>query len=601
MRRLFTVLFIVLVVLITGLIALVLLVDPNDFRAEIAKQVANKSGYELNIEKNLRWHVWPQLSILAGNMTLTTPGAQQPVISAENIRLDVKLWPLLSHHLVIDQILLKGAVIRLMPNDDTKPPTALPVAPHATVAYPVNESHWDWNIKRIEAVDSVLIWQTRPDEQAINVRDLNFSLEYADAGQATLNLSSNITRDQRQLKLSFAGLLNHSAENYRVDLIQFDFQLFGADLPIEGIQGNGAFTVDYQVPTRELNVPSLMINVNNTTLQGNINASFLHDIPSITLALHSPKIDLDRLFGQATQTAQGEANVSQRTLPVLQPIYSGAQDEFSDFDGLTKFNATLSFTADQLLYRGINVQQLAIQADNQRGNVTLKQATARVSGGHIALKGGMAPRSEQFKIVLQSDIQDVELAPLLKAFAGSDLLTGKFTSQSTLSRAGTKNLQTLQPWQGNAKITLKNAKLQGLNLQQLIQQTARHRGNAANTNKKYTRYTDIQQLQTNATLATGGQLSFTQFDARSDVLRTSGEGSVNLLQKQCDIHLQVQVLRDRKGGSDIAKLLGDHKFPLRIFGPWDQLNYQVDVETLFKDQLQDRAKKALDSWLEKIR
>lgn len=66
MRRFLTTLMILLVVLVAGLSALVLLVNPNDFRDYMVKQVAARSGYQLQLDGPLRWHVWPQLSILSG-------------------------------------------------------------------------------------------------------------------------------------------------------------------------------------------------------------------------------------------------------------------------------------------------------------------------------------------------------------------------------------------------------------------------------------------------------------------------------------------------------------------------------------------------------
>lgn len=78
MRRLLTMLVILLIVLVAGMSALVLLVNPNDFRAYMVKQVEKKSGYHLQLEGDLRWHVWPQLSIIAGRMALTAPGALEP-------------------------------------------------------------------------------------------------------------------------------------------------------------------------------------------------------------------------------------------------------------------------------------------------------------------------------------------------------------------------------------------------------------------------------------------------------------------------------------------------------------------------------------------
>ena len=46
-----------------------------------------------DLDGPLRWHVWPQLSILSGRMTLTARGAEEPVIRADNMRLDVALLP----------------------------------------------------------------------------------------------------------------------------------------------------------------------------------------------------------------------------------------------------------------------------------------------------------------------------------------------------------------------------------------------------------------------------------------------------------------------------------------------------------------------------
>lgn len=59
MRRVLTTLMILLVVLVAGLSALVLLVNPNDFRAYMVRQVEARSGYELKLDGPLRWHVWP--------------------------------------------------------------------------------------------------------------------------------------------------------------------------------------------------------------------------------------------------------------------------------------------------------------------------------------------------------------------------------------------------------------------------------------------------------------------------------------------------------------------------------------------------------------
>ncbi|MDI5365409.1 AsmA family protein, partial [Salmonella enterica subsp. enterica serovar Montevideo] len=129
MRRFLTTLMIFLVVLVAGFSALVLLVNPNDFRAYMVQQVAARSEYQLQLDGPLRWHVWPQLSILSGRMTLTARGASEPLVRADNMRLDVALWPLLSHQLHVKQVMLKGGVIQLTPQTEAVRSDDAPVAP----------------------------------------------------------------------------------------------------------------------------------------------------------------------------------------------------------------------------------------------------------------------------------------------------------------------------------------------------------------------------------------------------------------------------------------------------------------------------------------
>ncbi|STW80540.1 AsmA protein [Klebsiella michiganensis] len=50
MRRILTTLMILLAVVVAGLTALVLLVNPNDFRAYMVKEVADRSGYQLRAQ-----------------------------------------------------------------------------------------------------------------------------------------------------------------------------------------------------------------------------------------------------------------------------------------------------------------------------------------------------------------------------------------------------------------------------------------------------------------------------------------------------------------------------------------------------------------------
>lgn len=50
MRRILTTLMILLLVIVAGLAALIVLVDPNDFRTYMVHKVAERSGYQLELD-----------------------------------------------------------------------------------------------------------------------------------------------------------------------------------------------------------------------------------------------------------------------------------------------------------------------------------------------------------------------------------------------------------------------------------------------------------------------------------------------------------------------------------------------------------------------
>lgn len=300
MKRLLTTLMILLVVVVAGLSALILLVNPNDFRGWMVQQVEDRSGYQLNIEGPLRWHVWPQLSILSGRMSLTAPGASQPIVSAENMRLDVALYPLLSHQLQVKQVMVKDAVVQLIPESQSQRPANSPVAPEGSYSSSPTSKGWAFAIDKLRVVDSVLVFQ-RADKEQITVRNINLDLQQDESKQAQIELSSRITRDQRDLTFSLQADVDLS--DYPQQLIakvsSFDYQLQGAGLLADGIKGNGEFSLHWQEedgaqPQKfDLNIPRF--TANDSDVKGAISYT-LSDAPVLAVNLQSQKLNIDNLL-----------------------------------------------------------------------------------------------------------------------------------------------------------------------------------------------------------------------------------------------------------------------------------------------------------------
>ncbi len=104
-----------ILLLIVAAVALPLLIDPNDFRDEIATLVEKQTGRKLAIEGEIGFSVFPWLGIELGKMELSNaPGfGNRPFAGIEQADLKIKLLPLLRKQVEIKTVVLHGLDINL--------------------------------------------------------------------------------------------------------------------------------------------------------------------------------------------------------------------------------------------------------------------------------------------------------------------------------------------------------------------------------------------------------------------------------------------------------------------------------------------------------
>lgn len=600
MRRLLTTLVILLVVIIAGMTSLVFLINPNDFRQYMVERVEMKSGYQLAINGSLRWHVWPQLSIIAGQTTLTAPGAKAPVVSAENMRLDVKLWPLLSHQLAVKQVLLKNAVVRLTPDSEENQPDA-PVAPSTpTPVAPVTptlEAGWKFDIDKLSVVDSLLIWQ-RGNDDVINVRDINMQMEKDANRQATLQLSSRISRNQRDLAFTMKAELDmqHYPQAFAANISKFSYQLNGADIPVKGVQGNGAMQASYQRDTDTVTLSQLDLTANDNQVSGTASAT-LGDSTNYQLDLTANKLDLDALSGWQPKTDEQttENAPSVTSAPV---IARDVDDQPNGLSSLQNFNARLTLKVADLTYRGMKIQNLALNADNQQGQVKLSTFSGIMGSGKFSLPGDMDVTGKQIQVRLMPDVDKIELGDLLAAYGLPKALTGSFSMKGDVNGKGLSAADFARRWQGEGQLSMDNAHLNGINIQQLIQQAVARSSDKVQGLERYDHYSQIDTLKAEGKLA-DGTLTLTNLQGQSPMVNAKGNGSIDMADQQVDMNLLIRVTGGWKGDSNLINTLKTTDIPLRVYGPWAQMGYQLQVDQVLRRTLEQSARSAIQNWIDK--
>lgn len=597
MRRLLTALMILLVVFFAGLSALVLLVNPNDFRAYMVRQVEARSGYQLKLDGPLRWHVWPQLSILSGRMSLTAPGASVPMVSADNMRLDVALLPLFSHRLEVRQVMLKGAVVQLTPQSEERHPQGAPVGPKGGVAPQESERGWSFDISRLKVADSLLVFQHENDEQ-VTVRNLNLQMEQDEKDQAQLEMSARVNRDQRDLTFSLTAHLNAADYPQRLlaSVSQFNWQLQGADLPRQGINGQATLQAQWQEASKTLSFSQLNLKANDSALTGQ-GSVVLADKPQWTLDLQSSLLNFENLLVSDAATDSGAPQQGQQQASLPRPVVASEVEE-AQYHELRGFTARANLHARVVRWRGLEFTNVGAQIANDAGMLTISQLEGHLGDGKLSLPGSLDARNDEPHAVFNAQLENIEVGSILKAFDYPIALTGKLSLNGEFEGDRIDARAFRERWVGDASVMMSHSRLEGMNFQQLIQQAVARSNGDVKAQQDYDNATTLEQFSAAATLD-NGELTLNDMQGRSSLLTLTGEGALDLVREQCDTRFKVLVSGGWQGDDKLIAWLKETPVPLRVYGPWQKLNYNLEVDDLLRKRLQEEAKRRLNGWVER--
>ncbi|HGL4294477.1 TPA: outer membrane assembly protein AsmA [Citrobacter sedlakii] len=600
MRRFLTTLMILLVVLVAGFSALVMLVNPNDFRTYMVQQVAARSGYQLQLDGPLRWHVWPQLSILSGRMALTAKGASEPLVRADNMRLDVALWPLLSHQLSVKQVMLKGAVIQLTPQTEAARNENAPVPPKDNNLPDVAEDRgWSFDIASLRVADSVLVFQHENDEQ-VTVRDIRLQMEQDAQHRGAFEFSGRINRDQRDLNLALNGTVDASdyPHNLSAGIQQLSWQLQGADLPKQGIQGQGQLQAQWQEDAKLLSFSQLDLTANDSTLTGSAQVT-LTEQPAWRINLNFGKLNLDSIIplSENSSGANGGGEQGVTSSSLARPVIASRVDEPA-YQGLKGFSAEIALNAENVLWRGMNFSSVSTRMTNQAGVLKIAQLEGKLDGGTISLPGTLDASADTPRVVFQPRLNDVEIGTILKAFHYPIALTGKMSLTGDFSGADIDAQAFRHNWQGQARVEMRDTRMDGMNFQQLVQQAVERSSGDVEAMRNYDNATRLDRFVTDLTLD-HGKLGLNSMEGESSVLALTGKGTLDLVGESCDTQFNVRVLGGWKGEGKLIDFLKNTPVPLRVYGKWQALNYNLQVDQVLRKHVQDEAKRRLNDWAER--
>ena len=599
-KKILITLLILILLTAIGIVSLIVFVDPNNYRGFISDTVKDKTGYELTIDGNLRWHIWPQVSILTDSVKLSDIDAKKPILTADNMRLDVELFPLFSKKLEVKNVFIKSAIINI--TDDSKGQVykhkaeQLPSANESQTTQTNQQkdsSKWAFTLNKLEVSDSTIVLQNKDD--FINFRNINLAIIQKADKKITIDVKGNIDRNQQNFSyVADADVdLTLFPEKAIIDLKKFDYTYKGIALPTKELKGNLKGVINYQHNSKQLTSKDLSFSVNENYFSGALNANF-DKKPYIDLTVTSNELNLTPFLEKDKKTNE---NITIQQTP---PVVSNVTKVDNELNFLNSFNAKAKLDIKKLNVNKMILNNINVALANNDGVATFQNISFDFAKGHIAATGMANGKQKYTQIKLIPKVTNIDLNTFFNQIETPNDLEGLFNASGDIevnTLSGNKLLENLK---GNLSINVTNAKLNKININSIIQNAATKYTKDISSTENMKNYTEFSKISTDAYL-NKGNLELTTLNALSPTLEViDGSGRVGMTQKDLDINMNIKILGGWNGKSNTIAKLQKLVIPLRIYGQFSKLHYQLDIGQVIKDLFNDKLQESLDKFRIKL-
>ena len=277
-----------LVALVAGLIlvlAIVLpfIIDPNDFKNQIAAAVQENTGRTLSIDGDISLSVFPWLGLEIGPTRLSNAQGfgEQPMASMEKVQVRVKLLPLLHKQLEMDTIRLSGLRLDLgkdasgrsnwddlLGEADEKTQTGAEQRGEAAGSPLAGLA-----IGGVQVADARVLWDDRSTGSRYELNELSFTTGAIDPGKPfdlDLHFGMNATQPAiaGQTDLSGKVLIAESLQAVSLDDAELKLDLKGDGVPGGRLQLSLATDIAVDLERQTLEVPKLLLETLGLRVSG---------------------------------------------------------------------------------------------------------------------------------------------------------------------------------------------------------------------------------------------------------------------------------------------------------------------------------------------
>lgn len=405
-------------VLVLGIAAIMLLVDPNDYKKELEKLAADQ-GAELHIEGDLGWSFYPSLGIDAGKLTVKPPmdNLVDP-ISFDRLRVGLQILPLLKREIRTSKVQVSGGELRLR-----------------TVG-----SDEMTHIQQLQLTADGFNLQQQPV-------DLQLALEMSSERDGEILQHIELSS---VFKLSVDSLIKNIIISSSTHTIRYT----GASIP-QPANVSADFSGHIDLEKALIELKSLTLAIDDAHLVGDIKASY-GEKPFYQIKLKGDSINVDRYTKPISAPSDGEVSAT-----------AGKQDPVIPVATVLAFPGDYDISFQKLVIQHMTLTDMHLAMSvSPEGLINIKPFKTHLYEGDFNLEGRVDLRSAQPRAQLGISLSPLQLEPAMKDFLQVEktFASGDFSFKADVSTQGLTTEDFIRMLDGNFSFASQSMTLNKMDL-----------------------------------------------------------------------------------------------------------------------------------------
>ena len=649
----------ILALVVLCAIALLIFIDPNDYRSDIERLARQHTGRDLHIGGKIDLKLFPWLALEIHDVSLGNPPGygEDAFAVVTSASVGVKLLPLLRNRMEVRRVTLDGLKVNLISRSDTDnnwkdlgTSSSAPESEQSTgtlsakvagvditraaLSYTDEAQHSTQQIKGLEVHLGEIGGQTFvPTKVALDYSTekgpvahiaLSALVKVAQAGAIEahdLQLEALLHGEKKPVPLTLSSasiLFDPHAQTLAPATIDLTYDGTPARLSIAGgkllgdrnLSGtltlpetravpkplkHAALSSNFRLGRNDIRLTKLDLRFDDSRLTG---AAGIDDLERMAMSfdLALDRIDLDHYLGTDSKEAgAGKASGGGASTAKAQSTPVELPLKF-----LRTLNAKGRFRIGQAKVSGLVLTEVGLPLEAAGGLAHLAPTKARLYGGTYNGDIRLDARPATAQLSLDEHLHAVDMSAFGKALFDSERFLGRADLDIKLNSAGNTDTALISGLNGRIQMNVRDGALNGFDLWYEIRRARALLARQMPPARAGPARTTFKTLSASALLDDGVARN-DDLKADMDYLKVLGKGTVNLTSKAVDYRIVTQVYGVPAGetGSDLRDLRAA-EIPVTITGTLDDMKVRPDLGGMLKSRVKEEVKKKLGDKLKDL-